>query len=302
MSSTFDLLPAWFVLPVAFIFGTLVGSFVNVLIYRIPEDISVVTPPSRCPHCEHQLGPRDLVPLLSFLMAGRKCRYCGAPVSWQYFWIELLTGLVFVAAVWKFGFFLNGILLCLFLASLIASFFIDLRHYIIPDELNYFGVIVGVLRALVGPHDTWIDFWGFPKSHTAHTIPAVLLGAAGLAGLLFLVTKGGTLIFRKQIEEQQRQWDEQGLLEEGEELEAMGLGDVKLAAAMGANLGLVGGLVALFIGVAAGALVGILMKASKRLEGHAIPFGPYLIAGTVAALFYGPEILRWYLRLIGQGV
>jgi prepilin signal peptidase PulO-like enzyme (type II secretory pathway) len=129
----------------------------------------------------------------------------------------------------------------------------------------------------------------------------VLLGAVGLSGLLLLITKGGTLIFRKQIEEQQRQWDEEGILEEGEELEAMGLGDVKLAAAMGANLGLVGGLIALFIGVAAGALVGLALKASKRLEGHAIPFGPYLIAGTVATLFFGPEILRWYLRLIGQG-
>lgn len=301
MPSSFDLLPAWFVLPVAFIFGTVVGSFVNVLIYRIPEGISVVTPPSRCPHCEHQLAPRDLIPLLSFLMAGRKCRYCGAPVSWQYFWIELLTGLMFMATITVAGPTLNGVLLCLFVASLIASFFIDLWHFIIPDELNYFGVIVGVLRALVGPHAQWIDFWGRPVTKTSHTIPAVLLGAVALPALLWLITKGGTLMFRKQIAEQQKQWDEAGILEEGEELEAMGMGDVKLAAAMGANLGFIGGLVGLFIGVALGAVVGIFLKASKRLEGHAIPFGPYLIAGTMATLFFGPEILRWYLRLIGQG-
>jgi leader peptidase (prepilin peptidase)/N-methyltransferase len=301
MPSSFDLLPLWFVLPAAFIFGAVIGSFVNVLIYRIPEDISVVTPPSRCPHCEHQLGTRDLFPLFSYLASGRKCRYCRAPISSQYFWIELLTGLVFVATVWKFGFFADGILLCLFMASLIASFFIDLQHFIIPDELNYFGIAIGVLRALVGPHNQWIGFWGLPQGDTTLTIPAVLVGAVGLSGLLFLLTKGGTLIFRKQIAEQQKQWDEEGLLEEGEELEAMGMGDVKLAAAMGANLGLVGGLIGLFIGVAAGAVVGVALKASKRLEGHAIPFGPYLIAGTVATLFFGPEILRWYLHLIGQG-
>jgi prepilin signal peptidase PulO-like enzyme (type II secretory pathway) len=301
MSPTLDLLPLWFVLPAAFLFGTVVGSFVNVLIYRIPEDLSVVTPPSRCPRCEHQLGPRDLVPLFSYLASGRKCRYCAAPVSSQYFWIELLTGLVFVATVWKFGFLGDGILLCLFLASLVASFFIDLRHFIIPDELNYFGIAVGVLRALVGPHDAWIGFWGFPRTETTLTMPAVFVGAVGLSGLLLLITKGGTLIFRKQIAEQQKQWDEEGILEEGEELEAMGMGDVKLAAAMGANLGLVGGLIGLFIGVALGAIVGIALKASKRLEGHAIPFGPYLIAGTVAALFFGPELLRWYTNLLGLG-
>ncbi|HEY3268193.1 MAG TPA: prepilin peptidase [Armatimonadota bacterium] len=302
MTTWFDILPIWFVLPAAFVFGTVVGSFVNVLIYRIPEDISVVTPPSMCPKCKHRLRAPDLVPLFSFLAAGRKCRYCGEPVSWRYFSIELLTGLVFMLTVWQFGFGANGMLLCLLLASFIGSFIIDLGHFIIPDELNYFGVCVGLLRAAAGGHSAMDNPWGLPAFGLPPSLGASAIGAVGLAGLLFLLSKGGTLLFRKQVAEQQKQWDEQGLLDEGEELEAMGLGDVKLAAAMGANLGLVGGLVGLFVGVTLGAVVGILLKLSKRLRGHAIPFGPYLILGTLAALFWGPAFVTWYLsRMMGAG-
>lgn len=237
--------------------------------------------------------------MLSFLIFSRKCRYCGAPISWRYFSIELLTAIVFTLTIWQFGPTVNGILLCLFMASLIASFFIDLGHFIIPDQLNYFGVTIGMLRAVSSMYPLKQNWLGFPTPFATVSLSASVAGAVLLAGLLWVITKAGTVMFRRQIAEQQQQWDEQGLLEEGEELEAMGLGDVKLAAAMGANLGLVGGFLALFIGVAAGAVVGVGLKASRRLEGHAIPFGPYLIAGTVITLFWGVPLVNWYLRSVG---
>jgi leader peptidase (prepilin peptidase)/N-methyltransferase len=264
----------------------------------MPLGLSVVSPPSRCPSCQHQLGAIDLVPLLSFLSTGGKCRYCGAPVSWGYFRIELLTGIVFSGTIWRFGYGPNGILLCLLFAALIAAFFIDLRHFIIPDELNTAAVVIGVLRGLAGPERFSAEWAGTPDRWMRLGLLESVVGAAALSLLLWLITKGGTLMFRKQVMEQQRRWDEEGMLEEGEELEAMGLGDVKLAAAMGANLGLAGGLVALFLGVTAGALVGVALKLGRRLEGHAIPFGPYLVAGTFATMFFGARIVAWYLNVV----
>lgn len=299
MTELYETFPLWLRLLAPFIMGTVVGSFVNVLIYRIPEDISIITPPSMCPKCKHRLGAPDLVPLLSFLAAGRKCRYCSQPVSWRYFSIEFLTGAVFAITIWQFGPTANAVLLCALFASLIASFFIDMGHFIIPDELNYFGIAIGLMRAAVADRPFAANIYGRPEIGQAPSMGAALAGAAGLSLLLLVITKAGNVMFRKQVAAQQQQWEESGMLDEGEELEAMGLGDVKLAAAMGANLGLVGGLVGVFIGFGAGAIVGILLKLSKRLEGHAIPFGPYLIAGTAAALFYGPPLVTWYLGRMG---
>jgi leader peptidase (prepilin peptidase)/N-methyltransferase len=194
----------------------------------------------------------------------------------------------------------NGALLCVLFAALIASFFIDLGHFIIPDELNYFAVAVGLARAAVGGSPFGGNLAGMPLGTAPPSMGAALAGMAGLALLLIVITKAGNVMFRKQVAEQQQQWAEQGMLEEGEELEAMGFGDVKLAAAMGANLGFVGGLVGLLVGVTAGAVIGLAMKMSKRLEGHAIPFGPYLIAGTAVAVFWGPAMVHWYLGYLGQ--
>lgn len=303
MSSWYHTLPAWFVLSAAFLLGTVVGSFVNVLIYRLPEGESVVEPPSRCPHCGHQLSAVDLVPLLSFLISGRKCRYCKAPVSSQYFWIELLTGLVFMAAAWRFGVGMNGILMAAYLATLIAAFVIDLRHFIIPDELNFAGIAIALLGAISAQHESVYGFWGPIRNigGKAPTAVEVVVGALGLSGFLWLVTKGGTLLFRKQVAAQQEKWDAEGMLEEGEELEAMGMGDVKMAAAMGANLGLAGGFLALFLAVSAGAIVGLVMKLTRRLEGHAIPFGPFLIFGTVVTMFWGSRLIAWYMARLAGG-
>jgi leader peptidase (prepilin peptidase)/N-methyltransferase len=301
MDALFQTFPLWLRLLAPFIMGTVVGSFVNVLIYRIPEDISIVTPPSMCPRCKHRLLAPDLVPLFSFLASRRKCRYCGEPISWRYFSIEFLTGAVFAVTVWQFGLTGNGVLLCALFAALIAAFFIDLGHFIIPDELNYFCIGVGLLRAAVADRPFAEDLAGRPVMNAAPSMGAALVGAVALAVLLLLITKLGNVMFRKQVAAQQKQWEDAGMLDEGEELEAMGIGDVKLAAAMGANLGLLGGLLGLFIGFGAGAIVGIALKVSRRLEGHAIPFGPYLIAGTTGAVFYGPAIVTWYLGRLGIG-
>ncbi len=285
---------------IAFIFGTVVGSFVNVLIYRLPKGISVVAPPSHCPACGHRLEPMDLVPLLSYLWLGRKCRYCRAPVSWRYFGVEALTGAVFALVYYRFGATVDAGLLCVLFACLIAAFFTDVDQYIIPDSLNAAGLIIGFARAVAGP-DAFSTRWLSEPGVQPVTVLGALAGAAVLPGLLYLMILLGNVMFRRQIAEQESQWANEGILEEGERLDAMGMGDVKLAAVMGANLGIAGGLVALLTGVFIGAVFGLALKAMKRLEGHAIPFGPALIIGFSVSVFVGGDVIRWYLNLLAGG-
>ena len=133
-------MPVWLGVTISFIYGAVIGSFLNVCIWRMPRDESIVSPGSHCPNCNTLLKGRDLVPMLSFLVQKCKCRYCGAPISWRYLSIELLTALYFVVTYLKFGIGVEGVVYALFGASLIATFFIDLEHFIIPDQLNIFGI------------------------------------------------------------------------------------------------------------------------------------------------------------------
>ena len=127
-------MPIWFWAAVFFIYGTVVGSFLNVCIWRLPREESLSHPPSHCPKCNKRLGVLDLVPLLSQVLLRARCRYCGAKISWRYFWVEMLTGLAFLALYFRYGMagrWVEAIAACLFMATLIVIFFIDLEHYII---------------------------------------------------------------------------------------------------------------------------------------------------------------------------
>jgi len=242
-----------------FVLGISIGSFLNVCIYRIPRGGSLVSPAySACPACEHRLYPLDLIPLVSFLFLKGKCRYCQTQISYRYFFIELLTGLLFILAYWRFGLVPELLSHLLFIALLIAITFIDLEHQIIPNKINLFGFVSGIIVSLLTGHLSLLNiFFGF-------------LAAGGLLFLIALLSRGG-----------------------------MGGGDVKLGAVIGVFLGWPLALLALFISFILGGLGGIVLLALKKKgRKDMIPFGPFLALGSLITLFWGSQILAWYLQTL----
>jgi leader peptidase (prepilin peptidase)/N-methyltransferase len=207
-------LQVWFWTVVAFLFGITIGSFLNAVIYRLPNNLSLLEPKhSICPNCKRTLGPIDLIPLLSFLALGRRCRQCKAPISWRYFNVELLTGALFVALYHRFSQphdVPNCIALLLFTAVLIPIFFIDLATFEIPTSLNILVFLIPLGR----------DLWGVATHEPGHGLlwgwlPPSIWGAA-MGALIFGAVRVVGWIWKRQ--------------------EAMGLGDVLLARGMGAML------------------------------------------------------------------
>ena len=265
-----------------FVLGTVVGSFLNVCIYRMPRDESIVAPPSHCPACGERLRPLDLIPLVSFLALGRKCRYCGEPIAWRYFMVESITGLAFVAAwltsqeVWSAGAPAVAMLAAklIFAALFIAIFFIDLDHMIIPDELVFVGIGVGVALDVAG-----LLLWHKPLAivHVPWTawvlsVPRSIVGII-VGALFFLFVEGfSQLIFRK---------------------EGMGGGDLKLGAAIGALLGPGPALLSFGLAVAAGAVVGVALIVTRvRGRQEYIPFGPFMVVAAFAVMLF-PALVRY---------
>lgn len=276
-------MPGWFWGAVFFVYGAVIGSFLNVCIWRLPREESVIQPPSHCPGCDRRLTAPDLVPLLSQVALRARCRYCGAKISWRYFWVELLTALAFTALYLHFGpagRWAELIADCLFTAVLIVVFFIDLEHYIIPDIAVYVGVAIGVGKDLWLIHEGTRQLWRtLPFSNLMVPVPESIIGlAVGALGLL-LIARLASLAFGK---------------------EAMGMGDVFLLAAMGANLALpcllLAFFIAVFVGSAAGALLMALRMKGRRDE---VPFGPMLVVGTFVAMLFGEPLIRGYLGLLG---
>jgi len=186
--------PLWS--AVVFWFGCMVGSFLNVCIHRMPLGLSVVSPPSHCPHCKYSIPWYLNVPLLTWLMLRGKCSNCGAPISVRYFLVELLTGLMFLAAWVNYGHQSAWVALvyCLFIAGLIAATFIDFEHFIIPDEITIGGMVVGVLLSVVLPqlHQA-TDFLSGGK--------AGLIGLGVGWGIVYAIVRLGKLLFgRKKVE------------------------------------------------------------------------------------------------------
>jgi leader peptidase (prepilin peptidase)/N-methyltransferase len=275
--------PAKFILgAVFFALGCSVGSFLNVCIYRLPEEKSIVNPPSHCPACGTRLRTLDLVPIFSYLFLRGRCRYCGVRISPRYAVVEFITGAWFLLLFWRFGIVSNfaaaqvftGCQFGVFSAMLIAVFFIDLDHYIIPDEFSFGGTAVGLAFGMVGLA------LGYRSGYLGvRWLPEALVGMVlGVAVFAFIIAVGSR-VFKK---------------------EAMGMGDLKLAAAMGANLGVASFLLATFLGVLVGTIVSIILMAlrSKGLR-DLIPFGPMLVVGTMAAMIWGPEIISAYRAWAG---
>jgi len=274
-------MPEWLGIAIAFIYGTVVGSFLNVCIWRMPREESIIRPGSHCPACNTLLRGWDLIPLLSFLLYRRKCRYCGAPISWRYFLVELTTGVYFGLVWYRFGGLIDFLTYALFGAALIAVFFIDLEHYIIPDELSLFGIIIGIVHDGIGlaigtRHPYWVPL---PWAGTRLPIPQSIIGAVACGGIFVGIAIFSYYLFKK---------------------EGMGGGDIKLAAAIGAVLGLWSALVSFFIAVALGSIIGLmLILAGRKTRRDYVPFGPMMVIGALVAIFFGEQIWTSYLSYIG---
>ncbi|NQU09232.1 prepilin peptidase [bacterium] len=354
---------------IAFVFGAVTGSFLNVCIHRVPRGESIVRPPSRCPQCAQPIRWFDNLPLVSWLVLRAKCRHCGAPISARYFLVELLTGILFLlvwlrATAWggaaTHPAYALAAIYWLFIGGLIAASFIDIEHFIIPDGLNYGGLVCGLVLSTVYPRLVGAAVWhqGLLQS---------MLGVAVGAGCLYLILRLGKLAFGKEkiplpegtvltltaeklaFLDEEASWDdllyretdrvqfraatlklreetrtdvpvtvskttlaagdthlalsEIGTVEATTDLlvlprEAMGLGDVKLLAAIGAFVG--GWLAPLFVVIGSslvGGLVSLVLVALRHKEWQSrIPYGPYIAIAALIWIYSGPEIVGWYFN------
>jgi len=254
-----------------FVLGSTVGSFLNVCIYRLPRDRSVISPPSHCPQCGARLRAVDLVPLLSFIALGRKCRFCGGSIGWRYFAVELTTALVFVAAWIASGQGIQVVSFWIFASVAIAVVFTDLDHMIIPDSLVIAALLAAVLREGLAVWSGQMPLLSLHVPGTELAVPRFIAGGLVGLGVFVFIRAFSQVLFRR---------------------EGMGLGDVKLAGAIGAML--VPGLALLSFGVAvaAGAVLGLALLALRvRRRMEYLPFGPFLAAASLVALL-APSGLR----------
>jgi len=253
--------PVW---ALAALLGLLIGSFLNVVIYRMPRGMSVVLWRSRCPHCGHEIRFFDNVPVLSWLWLRGRCRDCRAPISPRYPLVEALTGALFALLALRFGAQPALAFRMFFAAAMVAVVFIDLEHQIIPDRITLPGTALGLLASVFGP----------PGLRDA------ALGAAVGGGWLYLVG----LAYRKL-----------------RGVEGMGGGDVKLGLMLGAFTGWQGAVFAVLAASAAGTLVGLGLIAGRRASARtALPFGSFLAPAAVLALFVAPAFFSWYGAILSR--
>ncbi|MEW5928009.1 MAG: prepilin peptidase [Gemmatimonadota bacterium] len=250
-------MPEYFVWAYAALLGAAVGSFLNVCIYRLPEGLSVVSPRSRCPVCEQEIQWRDNVPVLGWLLLRGRCRGCGTRISPQYPLVELTTALLWLAAAMRHGASWQALSTALFFTLLLGIAMTDARAYTIPDEFSLGGLAAGLLLSLAPG--------GITPLQSA-------LGAALGFGLLWVIAVVGEWVFKK---------------------EAMGGGDVKMMAMVGAFLGPAGVPLTLFLGALLGTLVflPISMKTEKL-----VPFGIFLALGAAVTEPWGDLMVDWYVR------
>lgn len=245
-----------------FVVAALIGSFLNVCIHRIPSGHSIAFPASHCPHCSTPIRPWDNIPLLSYLLLRGRCRQCHSGISIRYPLVEALTGFAGVATYVSFGFAPQSLLFFAFLCALIVITFIDVDHQIIPDVISLPGIAVGFAAAFLPGSPDWKE-----------SLIGILIGG----GILWAIAEGYFRLTGR---------------------EGMGGGDVKLLAMIGAFLGWRAIPVTLMVASLSGTIVGgLLMLRAGEGRQMAIPFGPFLAAGAVVAMFAGDPLIDWYLNL-----
>ena len=249
-----------------FIFGASIGSFLNVVIYRLPRDMSIVYPPSTCPVCKNRIKWYDNIPIVSYLILKGKCRFCAAKISARYPLVEFITGLMAVSTYLKFGFGIDFVFMFYFVACMIALTFIDLDFKIIPDEINFSGLFMGFIYA------------GYKAYSVGDLQPLIqaLIGALVGAGFLYALA-----LFYLKVRN----------------IEALGFGDVKLLAFIGSYVGWFGALFTIFFGSLLGLLGSFFfmkMYKTEDLFKLEIPFGPFLAIAGIIYLFFGEWIYKFY--------
>ncbi|MEY2439306.1 MAG: leader peptidase (prepilin peptidase) / N-methyltransferase [Verrucomicrobiota bacterium] len=349
----------------AFLLGATVGSFLNVCIYRLPRDLSVNRPRrSFCPSCKKPIAWYQNIPLLSWLFLRGRCAHCGAKITFRYFGVELLTGLLFLA-VWRSFPWPMALAYWVFVSLVTVATFVDFEHFIIPDEVTIGGTIAGIVASVAVPALMQAD------SRLAALVRSSLAAALGYGTLLIVMEAGKMAFGRKRIRfdaptpftwkrrgedadfsvgEENSAWSEYFAREsdrlllfcdqaqidnraygsvtlefyynrvvvEGEQFildevnsisglvrelqiprEAMGRGDLKFLAAIGAFLGWRAVLFSIFAGSLLGSLVGLVtLLVGKRVWSTKLPFGPYLAFGALTWLFFGEALLRWYMAML----
>lgn len=242
------------------VLGAALGSFLNVLIYRLPEETSIIFPASRCPHCRKAIRFYDNIPVISYILLKGRCRECHEKISFRYPLVELITAVISLLLFWKFGLTFQYLFSFIFVCALMVITFIDLDHQIIPDVITLPGIPIFFLAAVFAMNLRFLDaFLGF------------LIGGGCLYGIAFvyeLVTKR----------------------------EGMGGGDIKLLAMIGAFLGWQSLLFVLLVSSLLGAVVGISVMMVKGQDmKYAVPFGPFLSFAAVAYIFFGDYAIRLFL-------
>jgi leader peptidase (prepilin peptidase)/N-methyltransferase len=257
-----DALPPAVALAAAAAFGALVGSFLNVCIYRLPLGKSIVWPASACPHCSRELSWYENIPVASFLALRARCRTCGAPISVRYPLVEALTAAMFAVAWWYYG---PGPLLAsrlVFGCALLVLFAIDLEHHLLPNAITLPGILAGFVFSL------------FTEPGWMSSLIGIVVGY----GVLYVVAQA---YYRVRHEE------------------GLGMGDLKMLAMVGAFVGWQLTLLTLMLASFGGTIIGLALIVSKRGGmKYALPFGTFLALGAAAAATVGPAVLRWYLGLL----
>lgn len=350
---------------VAFVTGAAIGSFLNVGIYRLPRDMSIKEPRrSFCPACQTPIPWRQNIPLVSWLLLRGRCAKCGARIAFRYLGVELLTALLFLA-VWQVFPWQIAIAYWVFVSILLIATFVDLEHFIIPDQVTIGGTIAGIVASFIVPELMSTD------SRLAALVRAALAAALGYV-ILWIVLEGGKIAFGKKrvkldgptpfnwtrhgddadfaVGEERGLWSDYFAREKDRLLlhcdeakidnrvfgnailefhynrvrvgadefvldtvdqisgvaheleiprEAMGRGDLKFLAAIGAFLGWRGVLFSIFAGSVVGSIVGLAtLVIGKRVWSAKLPFGPYLAFGALTWMFFGEKFVRWYVQLV----
>jgi leader peptidase (prepilin peptidase) / N-methyltransferase len=279
-----SVLPAPIIGIFVFIFGLLIGSFLNVCIIRIPQRKSIVMPSSACTKCGAPIRPYDNIPVLSWALLGGKCRACKAKISGMYPLVELLTALLFLGCYAVFGLTVEALKWAIFSALVIVLVFTDLRERILPDAVNYTGFALGLALSFVTLPTDGTALWAanrmfeFPPPAPVISFLDALLGAALGSGLLWLVSEA---YFRLRGRE------------------GMGMGDVKMMLMVGAFLGAKRTLLTIFAGSLLGSILGLAFMAARRKDSnYELPFGTFLGMAALLVVFFGTPVVSWYQSIL----
>jgi len=253
----------WMGLMISALAGLALGSFANVVIYRVPREKSIVKPRSTCVSCGQQIPWYDNIPILSYLILGGKCRFCKSTISSRYPLVEFLTTFLFMAVYWKFGLSIEAVWYMSLMFVLIITAFVDLDYLIIPQPFITAGVIMAISGLVAFRGSRWIS---------------ALIGAAIISGFLFLAGLFGKALFKK---------------------DSMGSGDVLLGIVIGLFLGWELSLMMLFLTFFSAAVILLILMAMKRVRaGVQVPFGPFMAIGAVLSLFFGHFLIDMYMTYV----